>query len=307
MKKSSARVGAQANMISRPADCALNVFFILWVALCIIPLLLVVGISLSSEMSILTTGYRIIPTEFSAHAYEYLIEKGSMITRALVVSIYSTVCGTITSVIVTTLFAYPLSRKYFKYRNIFSFIVFFTMIFSGGTVANYMVKTQIMGLKDNYLVYIIPNLISAWNVILLRTFITSSVPDDLAEAAKIDGASEWTTFTKIVIPLSKPGIATIALFNAINLWNDWYTPSLYIKNKSMYNLQYLTYSMLADLTFLKNNMGLLGGNMAAIIADMPTEGIRMAVCTVTILPIVVAYPFFQKYFVKGLTIGAVKG
>ena len=248
-----------------------------------------------------------LPTEFSIHAYEYLWKQGTMLGKAFGVSVYATVCGTIASVTVTTLFAYPLSRKYFRFRNFFAFITFFTMIFNGGTVANYIVKTQVMGLKDNYLAYIVPHLMSAWNVILLRTFITSSVPDDLTEAAKIDGASEWTTFTKIVIPLSKPGIATIALFNAINIWNDWYTPSLFIKDKSMYNLQQLTNSLLADVTFLKNNMGLLGGNMAEVIADMPTEGIRMAVCTVTILPIVVAYPFFQKYFVKGLTIGAVKG
>lgn len=304
MKKHSKYRG---NQISRPADAAINAFFIFWCLLCIIPLILVVGISFSSEKSILTTGYRLIPTEFSFHSYEYLLEKGTMFIKAFGVSVYSTVCGTIASVTVTTLFAYPLSRKYFRYRNFFSFIVFFTMIFSGGTVASYIVTTQVLKLKDNYLVYIVPHLMSAWNVILLRTFITSSVPDELAEAARIDGAGEWTTFTKIALPLSKPGIATIALFNAINIWNDWTIPSLYIKNKSMYNLQYLAYSMLSDVTFLKNNMGLLGGDMAAIVADMPTEGMRMAVCVITILPIVVAYPFFQKYFVKGLTVGAVKG
>lgn len=303
-KKKSAYRG---NQISRPADCALNAFFIFWCLLCIIPLVLVVSISFSSETSITTTGYSLIPTEFSLTSYEYLLEKSATFLKAFAVSVCTTVFGTIASVTVTTLFAYPLSRKYFRYRKLFSFITFFTMIFSGGTVAGYMVTTQVLKLKDNYLVYIVPHLMSAWNVILLRTFITSSVPDELAEAARIDGANEWTTFTKIAIPLSKPGIATIALFNAINIWNDWYIPSLYIKNKSMYNLQYLSYSMLSDVTFLKQNMGLLGGNMAEVIANMPTEGMRMAVCVVTILPIVVAYPFFQRYFVKGLTVGAVKG
>ena len=297
----------EVNAIPAYANVLIHVFFVLWSALCIVPLLLVLGISFSSESSILTNGYEFFPTEFSTSSYDYVFGKASMLLKAYGVSIASTVLGTALSLIIMIMFAYPLSRKYFKYRNVFSFILFFTMIFSGGTVASYMIYTQLLRLKNNYLVYIWPYLMSAWNVIILRTFITNTIPDELSEAAKIDGAGEFRILVRIVIPLLKPGIATVGLFTAIGIWNDWYTPSLYVTDVNMFNMQYVLYSMLTNIQFLKNNMDKVGGSSSAILANMPTEGIRMAMTVLVIGPIVIAYPFFQRYFVRGITIGAVKG
>lgn len=295
------------NTIPWQADAVLNLIFIVWSVLCIVPFLLVLDVSFCSESSLNLQGYRVIPKELSFAAYDYVFSKSGMLLRAYGITIGATLSGTILSLIVTAMFAYPLSRKYFKYRKIFSFIAFFTMIFNGGAVSSYMVYTQILYMKNNYFVYILPYLMSAWNMILLRTFMTSSIPDDLVDAAKIDGAGEPKIFSKIVIPLCKPGLATVGLFTAIGIWNDWYTPSLYIKDTSMHNLQYMLYSMLTSAQYLKANMDKVGGSAGLMLANMPSEGIRMAMCIVTIGPIVLAYPFFQKYFVKGLTVGAVKG
>lgn len=294
------------NRISNRANAVLNIAFIIWVLLCIIPIMLVLSISLSSQSSILSEGYRLFPSDFSNSAYVYLFKKSSLLIRAFLITIFVTVVGTVLSVVITLMYSYPLSRKSFKYRSFFSFVAFFTMIFQGGIVANYMVYTQVLHLKNNIFVYIFPFLISAWNVILLRTFITSSLPDELIDAAKIDGAGEWTILAKIVIPLSKPGLATIALFTSIGIWNDWYTPSLYVTDSTKFNLQYLLYSMITNVQYLKNNINSVGG-ANQMISNLPTESIRMAMCIVVIAPIVLAYPFFQKYFVKGLTLGAVKG
>ena len=305
--KNSTRKKYEVNAIPGYANALIHVFFVLWSAVCIVPVLLVLGISFSSESSILTDGYRFIPGEFSTAAYGYVFGKAGMLIKAYVVSIASTVIGTVASLTVMTMFAYPLSRKYFKYRNLFAFILFFTMIFSGGTVAIYMVYTQVLHLKNNYLVYTWPYLMSAWNVIILRTFITSTIPDELSEAAKIDGAGEFRILVQIVVPLLKPGIATVGLFTAIGIWNDWYTPSLFVTDVNKFNMQYLLYSMLTNVQFLKTNMDKVGGSSVAMLASMPTESIRMAMTVMVIGPIVVAYPFFQRYFVKGITIGAVKG
>jgi len=305
--KNEKRKKYEVNVIPGYANVLIHVFFVLWSAVCIVPVLLVLGISFSSESSILTNGYQFIPGEFSTAAYDYVFGKAGMLVKAYGVSIASTVLGTVLSLTVMTMFAYPLSRKYFKYRNLFSFILFFTMIFSGGTVAIYMIYTQVLQLKNNYLVYIWPYLMSAWNVIILRTFITSTIPDELSEAAKIDGAGEFRILLQIVVPLLKPGIATVGLFTAIGIWNDWYTPSLFVTDVNKFNMQYVLYSMLTNIQFLKTNMDKVGGSSAAILANMPTESIRMAMTVMVIGPIVVAYPFFQRYFVKGITIGAVKG
>lgn len=293
--------------ISRPADTVLNIIFILWSALCIVPFLLVVGISLSSEHSINTYGYQIIPHEFSTEAYSFATRQSVSLLRAYGVTIFATIVGTVLAVLITTLFAYPLSRRDFRARNVFSFITFFTMIFQGGLIATYMVYVEVLNLKNNLFVYIMPFLMSAWNVILMRTFIVSSVPESLIDAAKIDGASEWTIFFKMVVPLSKPGIATISLFTAISIWNDWFTPTMYITDTKKFNLQYLLYSVLANIEYLKNNVLRTGGNTNILLSQLPTQSIRMAMCIISIGPIILAYPFFQKYFVKGLTMGAVKG
>lgn len=295
------------NGISPTANVILNIFFILYSALCIIPFLLIVGISVSDEHSLLTYGYHIIPKHFSDAAYRFVTSESRALLNSYGITIYATLVGTVLCVIITALFAYPLSRKDFKYRNLFSFIVFFTMIFHGGLIAGYMVYVQLLGLKNTLVVYLMPFLMSAWNVIVLRTFFTSSIPDSVVEAAKIDGAGELYIFWKIVLPLSLPGLATIALFTSIGLWNDWYTPLLYITQPKLYNLQYLLYNTMTNVSYLQNNAEMVGSDAAKILQNLPTLSIRMSMCVFSIGPIILAYPFFQKYFVKGLTVGAVKG
>lgn len=293
--------------ISPRANVILNIMFIIYSALCIIPFLLVVSISVSDENSLLTYGYHIIPKAYSDVAYRFVTSESMSLLRSYGITIYATLAGTLLCLIITAMFAYPLSRKDFKYRNVFSFIVFFTMIFHGGMVAGYMVYVQLLGLKNNLIVYLMPFLMSAWNVIVLRTFFSSSIPDSIVEAAKIDGAGEFSIFLKIILPLSLPGLATIALFTSIGLWNDWYTPLLYITKPKLYNLQFQLYNTLTNISYLQNNAEVVGSEAAKILQNLPTLSIRMAMCVISIGPIILAYPFFQKYFIKGLTVGAVKG
>ena len=293
--------------IGNKGNTVLHIIFILYTALCVLPFLMLLGISISSERSLLDYGYRIIPRELSPSAYIFLLNKSTQLLRCYGISIGATVLGTILSVIITLLFAYPLSRKDFRYRNLFSFMIFFSMIFHGGMVATYMVRVQILGLKNNLLVYIVPFLMSSWNVMLMRTFLMTSIPDSLVEAAKIDGAGEFTAFLRIILPLSLPGIATIALLTGIGIWNDWGTPLLYVTDATKFNLQYMMYRSLADVEWMKHNMNAVGGDAMAMLREMPSESARMAMCVVAVGPIVIVYPFLQKYFVKGMVVGAVKG
>lgn len=297
---------ANTNTISRKTNLVINAFFIVYSILCILPFLLILAISLSDEASIVANGYQLIPERLSTAAYEYILRRSTSILRSYGITIYATVAGTALSLVITILFAYPLSRKDFKYRNIFAFIVFFAMIFNAGMVAGYMVYTQLLHLKNNLLVYLVPFLFSGWNCMLMRTFITNSIPDSLIEAARIDGAGELTAFLKIVLPLSVPGIATLALMTSIAIWNDWYTPLLYVTDAAKQNLQYSMYRTLNDAEYLKQNMN-VAGSVGLLLKDLPTQSIRMAMCIVAVGPIILIYPFFQKHFVKGLVIGAVKG
>jgi putative aldouronate transport system permease protein len=292
--------------VSPRTGFVLHLIFILYSAICILPFLLVLGISLSSEKSLVDFGYHIFPKIISANAYIFIANEASSLLKSYGVTIYATLLGTALSVMITTLFAYPLSRKDFKYRNIFSFIIFFTMIFHGGMIATYMIYVETLHVRDNLIVYLLPFLINAWNVILMRTFLSNSIPDALIEAARIDGAGELTIFKKIILPLSLPGLATIALFTAIAIWNDWNTPLLYITKPELYNLQYYLYTILNNISYLESNADIVG-NAGAIMQDLPTLSVRMAMCIVSIGPIIFAFPYLQKYFVKGLTIGSVKG
>ena len=296
------------SQISPGTNGILNFMFVLYTIACFTPFLLVLAISVSSEDALIQYGYRLWPKEFSGNAYRYIFSDMSDLGRNYGITIFSTVFGTALTVLITTLFAYPLSRADFKYRNIFSFIVFFTMIFHGGLVPKYMVYTQILHLKNTIWVYIAPHLMSAWYVIVMRTFMKSAIPDSIVEAAKIDGASELQTFSKIVLPLSRPGIATVALFTSISIWNDWGTPLLFITKVKLYNLQFAMYQALQNAEILRQNPDILSESGAAdLIASMPAESARMAMCIAAIGPIIFFYPFFQKYFVRGLTVGAVKG
>lgn len=295
------------NALSFKANACLHLIYLLYSVLCIVPFLILIGVSFSSQSSIVNYGYQIIPHEFSLDAYEFLMQKSGSMGRAYLIQILCTIVGTACSMVVTVMFAYPLSRPDFKYRNFFSFMVFFSMIFHGGMVASYMVNTQLLGLKNNFLIYILPGILSGWNVMMMRTFIKTSIPDSLIEAARIDGAGEFRTFAQIVLPLSISGLATIALLSALGLWNDWFTARLYVTDVTKQNLQYTLYRALNEVEFLKTNMNVAGGDVAAMLANLPTESARMAMCVFAIGPIIIVYPFFQKHFIKSLVVGAVKG
>jgi len=275
---------------------------------CIIPFIFVIIISFSSEASIKEIGYSFIPLEWSTSTYSYAFEKLPQIWRSFLNSIYITAVGTILSTAMCALYAYALYRPDFKYRKFFTFFSFFTMIFSGGLVPTYMISKQVLHLSENYAALIVPLLVSPFNIIVMRTFFKTSVPLELIEAATIDGSGEYSTLCRVVLPIAKPGIATIALLNALAYWNDWFQALLYIRqNKALQPLQALLMELQNNVDYLNRMAGQMG--TAAIMESMraPTHTLRMALVVLIVVPIACAYPFFQRYIVAGLTIGSVKG
>ena len=222
-------------------------------------------------------------------------------------TVLSTIYGTILCMISVALYSYPLSRSDFKGKSFFTFFSFFTMLFNGGMVSFYVVCRQVLSIGNTLEALYLPLSFSAYWVIVMRTFYNTNVPESILESARIDGAGEWRTYLKIVIPLSKPGLATVALFAAVTLWNNFQNCMLLNDDSKWYNLQYTIYKLLNNIRFLKENAAQMGGSAAAAAANLPSETFRMAMAVVTVGPIVLAFPFFQQYFVKGLTIGAVKG
>jgi putative aldouronate transport system permease protein len=240
-------------------------------------------------------------------SYNFVFFHSDQVIRAYVLTILVTAVGSVSSLLVIALLAYPLSRRDFKFRKFFTFFVFFTMLFSGGFVPWYIVCVQLLHLRDTILALILPYLVNAWYVIIMKTFYTLTIPESILESARIDGAGEFKTFFTIVIPLAVPALATIGLFRILTYWNDWWLPLTLINNEKLYNLQYLMYRVELNVQFLKSAMTKMGSSAAREVLEIPSESARMAMCIISIGPIILAYPFLQKYFVKGLTIGAVKG
>ncbi|MBD7969213.1 carbohydrate ABC transporter permease [Paenibacillus gallinarum] len=294
--------------VSKRSGVVIHAFFIFYAALCILPLILVLSISLSDETTVIANGYRFIPETFSVSAYEFLFKDMDQIIRSYGVSIFVTVVGTVISVALTACYAYPLSRSDLPYRGFFAFFIFFTMLFNGGLVPWYLVYVNLLDLKNTIWVLIMPMLMSPFFVLVMRTFFSSSIPMSILESARVDGAGEFRTFVRIVLPLSLPVLATVALFSTLNYWNDWYLSMIFISDNKTISLQYLMYRTLLDIQYLTSN-----SNVASQISsqggmlDLPNKTLQMAMAVVGIGPIVLAYPFFQRYFIKGLTVGAVKG
>ncbi len=271
----------------------------------LLPIILIVIASITDEHALISNGYSYTPAKIGFDAYYYMIKQGAIIVRAYGVTATVTFLGTLVSVVITSMLAYPMSRKNFKYRNILSFFVFFTMLFNGGIVASYMMWSNIFHIKNTLWALMIPNyLVNAFNVFLVKNYYSNNVPDALIESAKIDGASELRIFGKIIIPLSVPTIATISLFTALIYWNDWVNGLYYITESEYFGIQNLLIKIMNNVQFLKSGTAnVLGtGNI-----DLPGTAVRMAMAVVGILPIVVIYPFIQKHFIKGVVIGAVKG
>ena len=274
----------------------------LFALVCIIPFFLIIASSFTSESYIIKNGYVLWPKEFSTSAYELIFKNPAKILRAYGVTAFVTIIGTALSVFVNAMTGYVLQRKDFRWRNIFSFYFFFTTLFSGGLVPWYILCVKTLHLKNTIWALIIPTIVSVWNIILVKGFM-GGLPGEITESAKIDGAGDFRIFVKLILPLSKPVVATIGLFTALAYWNDWYMCMLFIDKKELFDLQYLLYQLMGSIKALRE----IASQSTISVSSMPIESTKMALTIVATGPIILVYPFVQKYFVKGLTLGSVKG
>jgi putative aldouronate transport system permease protein len=269
---------------------------------CLFPFLVMISSSFMSEREIIVEGYKLFPTTITPSAYQYLLGSPKKIIDAYKVTIFNTAVGTFLALFFMSMAGYVLNRKDFKYRNFFSFFIYFTTLFSGGLIPSYILMVRYLHLKDNILAMILPGIMSAWSIFLMRNFM-KSIPDSLYESATIDGAGDFYIYWKIFIPLAIPSLATIGLFSALGYWNEWYNAMLYIQTPSKYPLQYFLQKMVNQV----NIQTLLAQGIVITTDEMPAQSVKMAVAVLATGPIILLYPFLQRYFISGLTIGAVKG
>lgn len=281
----------------------LNGVLLLLTFLFLTPLWVVVSASFTDEIALTKDGYGLWPTQFSASAYRYILQNPTQIVNAFGVTLLVTLIGTLVSLLVNSLTAYVLARTDFTWRRPFSFYIFFTMLFNGGLVPSYILITQYLKLRDTLLVLIVPMLMSPWYIFLLRTYF-STLAKEFIDSAKLDGANEWQIYWRIFMPLSTPALATIALFTILGYWNDWWLALLYISDAALYPLQYLLYAILRNAEFLTSN-----ANSSAMLGSVkvPLQTVRMAMAVIAIVPVAIAFVTLQRYFVRGLTIGGIKG
>ena len=294
------------NRISKPTNLIFNMIFLLLALAAIVPFVLVFMISVSNEETIRLYGYHLIPKKFSLEAYRFLWNERNTMLQSLGISLANTIIGTLISVVLTTSMGYVLSRPQYRLKGFLTYMIFIPMIFSGGMVASFVVNVNILHLRDTIWSMILPLLLSSFNIVICRSFFKSTIPESVIESAHIDGASQLRIYSGIVMPLSTPVIATMGLFSCFGYWNDWFQASLYISNPKLIPLQTMLMKLQADIDYIASNPA-AGISLQQYIANMPTNGVRMAIAVVVIMPIACAYPFFQKYFISGLTIGAVKG
>ena len=307
MRKKEKVTKVEIRNFNPTANLIFNIIIALFALSCVLPFFFVVMISLTEEHSLAELGYRFWPKEFSTAAYSYIFagQMSSKIFKAFGVTVLVTVLGTVVNSTMTSLYAYVISRSNFPFRKFFTIFALITMLFTPGMVATYLIVSNMLFLKDTIWALILPRALGPFNILVMRTFFIKTVPDSIIESARMDGASELKIFMKIVLPLAVPGIATISLFAALGYWNDWFNALLYIQNDDLVPLQYLLMKIQSNLDFLAKNAG-MGAQIQGGLAALPSESARMAIVVVSTLPIALTYPFFQKYFVGGLTIGGVK-
>ena len=298
------------NSIRRGTNITYSALFILLAFLCVIPVIFVIIISFSSESSIGKVGYSFVPAEWSTEAYEYVWNLRNThgiptVVQAFLTSVGITVVGTMLGLTLISTMGYVLSRRNFRLRSIYTTLIYIPMILNGGLLSTYVVNTQLLGLRNTYWALILPLCCSSFYVIIMRTFFQTSVPDEIIESGKIDGANQLRIFVQLVLPISLPALATIALFLTFAYWNDWYQASLYIETSKhdLFPLQYVLVNIEKNIQYLANNDMAMSANTNVL----PSETMRMAIVVIAVVPIMFNYPFFQKYFISGLTIGAVKG
>ncbi|MBU3878031.1 carbohydrate ABC transporter permease [Faecalicatena sp. AGMB00832] len=294
------------NQIKKPTNVLFNIILSILSLLSVIPFIFVIIISFTDENTLAMNGYRFIPEKFSLYAYQYIVSAGENIIRSYGVTILVTVLGTLLGLLLTGTYAYALSRKTYAFKKFFTTMITIPMLFSGGMIANYLIVTKVLMLKDTIWALILPLCLNSFNIIVLRTFFKTSIPDAVVESAKIDGASEWRLFFQIVIPMALPGLATIGLFLTLGYWNDWFNAMMYMDSKKWVPLQYLLIQIESSMDWLASNKSMMGVDGIQAAANLPKETIKMAIVVISTLPIIFAYPFFQRYFVNGLTVGAVK-
>jgi ABC-type sugar transport system, permease component len=292
--------------VSPVTNVFISALFITLALLCFLPALLVLIVSFSSESSVLNKGYSYVPLQWSVESYAYLFRQSSYITHSFINSIGITLVGTIIGLVLCSTMGYALSRPNYRLRNFFTWFIFIPMLFSGGLVASYMINTQLLGMKNTYAALVFPMCCSSFYIIIMRTFFQTSVPDAIIESAKIDGARQIRIFAQIVLPISLPAIATIGLFYTFAYWNDWMLAMYYLNTnrQELFPMQYVLINLENNIDFLSRNSQFMtpGEN-----TNLPSETVRMTMVVISVVPIACSYPFFQKYFISGLTIGAVKG
>ena len=305
MKDNEIKGQSSFNQIKKSTNVIFNIIFLILGLMCIFPLLFVFSISITSEEALRMGGYQIIPQELSNAAYVFLWNERGTIFRALFMSVLVTVVGTVITIALTTSMGYVASRSNYKLKKLYTWIIFIPMVFNGGMLASYVVINNILGLRNTIWALILPLACPSSSVTICRTFFRTTVPDALIEAAKIDGADQFRIWSSIVLPISKPVMATIGMFAAFGYWNDWFQASLYIQDKNLQTLQSMLNKIQENIEYIANNP--YGGlSLQQYKMGMPTESVRMAIAIVIIVPIACTYPFFQRYFISGLTVGSVK-
>ena len=274
---------------------------------CFLPVLLIFIASFSSEASINSRGFSFFPSEWSLASYEYVFRFGNQLVRSYQVTSLVTISGTLLTLFLTSMFAFSLSRKDFMLRGPLAIFLLITMLFNGGMLGSYLINANILRLRNNILVLFVPRAVTAINCIIMRTFIKSNLPDSLVEAAKIDGADDIYLFFRIVLPIMTPVLAAIGFITSVELWNEWQTALLYIDEPKLATLQQMLMRIEQNLNFMRENLTNLTAEELLWLRNAPSESARMALLMCTLGPILVIYPFFQKYFIRGITIGAVKG
>ena len=296
------------NMISPGANVVLMIVMIFLAALVVLPLVLIVIVSFSSSLSIAHRGYTFFPEEWTLMGYQYLFKSGEQVLQSYLITIFYAVAGTVLSLIIMSMFAFVLSQKQLKGRMFLTFFMYLTMLIHSGLVARYIIYTQVYHIYDTIWVFLLPGLVGGYNIFILRTFINTTIPDSLFEAAKIDGATDFTVYVKIVMPLFKAGLATIGLFRVVGIWNDWFTGFMYAEKSWLIPLQTMLIKIQKNVDFIMSNSELANSpDGLELIKNLPKQSMQMAIFVISTIPILCAYPFFQKYFISGLTIGSVKG
>lgn len=297
------------NSVSPLSHTIIITVFAIYGLICVLPILLLLVVSLTGQSDIMADGYTYFPKTFTLQSYMFLLKDPMMIGRAYLITIGTTFCGVVLNVAVSSMYAYALSRPDYRFKRFFMMLIVVAMVFNGGIPAFYYVYTVLLKLKNSLLALLLPGLCNGFYIIIMRTFFTQNIPNEIVESARIDGSSEANAFFRIVLPISLPILATVAIFTALFYWNDFFNSMLFIENSKLYNLQYTMQRAILNLEFLRTQINMSPAATMMIgrsLKDMPTESVRMAMVVIGVGPVIMVYPFFQRYFVSGLTIGSVK-